>query len=168
MKAAAMIALLAGTATMGLAGDLKEKTEVTAFGGGAWFSDGVGNKPIYGGSAGYGVTSKTLVYAEFSHSPLETGGPVGAHFIDAQGGIKQTLFTSDRVEPYALAGLGYGRFFVTGISGINSNYFGINVGGGARIFAGQRWGFQPEVRYAKYFDNGPHAVRYTGGIFFQW
>ena len=160
--------LLAGTAALGLAGDLSGKGEVNVFGGGMWFSDGIGNKPYYGAAVGGGVTSKTLLFGEFTHSPLETGGPVGVHLIDFQGGVKQNLITSDRVEPYITLAAGYGRFFLTGVEGITSNHFGLHGGLGARIYASPRWGIQPEVKYSKYFNDGGHTVRYGGGIFFQW
>ena len=173
MRNLAILLLLATTATVGLAGDLKGKGEVAGFGGGVWISeDDIGTKKFVGGSVGGGVTSTTLVYGEFAFIPVINEGGFKARVYDFQGGIKQNLMTSDKVEPYVILGAGMGRLSVTGpgTSGESESAFAIHLGAGVRLYASPKWGIQPEFKYGRYFFNGDgvNVARFGAGVFFQW
>jgi len=141
-----------------VAGELNGKAEVSLFGGGLHFNNG-GNHGIYGANIGYGVSKRTTLYGEVSHAPLNGG----VDLVDFNGGFKYSLVNSAKFEPYVLVGVGANR------AGGNSD-FGLHVGGGSRIFVKSNWGVQPEIRWTRYFNDfsDSNAVRYTGGIFFQW
>lgn len=157
MKRAILSIAIAMSVSTVWAGDLSQKTELNLFGGGIKFKDG-GNHGIYGVNLGYGVSSRATIYGEFSHTPTS-----GSDLYDFHGGVKYSLVSSDKVEPYALVGFGAGR--TTG-----STNAGLHLGGGARVYVNSNWGIVPEVRYTHYFSDfsDAKAVRYTGGIFFQW
>jgi hypothetical protein len=139
------------------AGDLNDKVEASFFAGGLKINNG-GNHGIYGGNIGVGISPKATLYGEISHSPLG-----GADLVDFNGGIKYSILNRNKVEPYVLVGIGANR--VAGTSD-----FGLHAGGGARYYVRSNWGFQPEIRWTRYFHDfsDTNAVRYTGGIFFQW
>lgn len=140
------------------AGDLSGKAEGSVFAGGLKVNNG-GNHGIYGGSIGFGISRKATIYGEFSHSPLNAG----ADLVDFHGGVKYSLTSRDKWEPYVLVGAGVNR-----VAG-NSD-FGLHVGGGTRYYVGSNWGVQPEIRWTRYFNDfsDTNTIRYTGGIFFQW
>jgi hypothetical protein len=146
------------------AGDLTGKYEVSAFGGTA--NRGSGNDGNFGGNFGYGLTGKTMVFAEF------TRNVGGFRYMDVHGGLKQILMTRGRFEPYVLGGLGIVRMPVfAGPFAGHTTYVSVNAGFGARFYIGQRWGVQPEFRWMRFLQNAVSDVnllRTTGGIFLQW
>ena len=158
MKKAILSILFSVCAPVLWAGDLSQQVEVSAFVGGLKINNG-GNHGIYGGNIGFGINKKATVYGEVSHSPLNGG----ADLVDFNGGVRYSLLNRDKFEPYVLVGIGANR-----VAG-NSD-FGLHVGGGTRIYVGKNWGIQPELRWTRYFHDfsDTNAVRYTGGIFYQW
>lgn len=140
------------------AGDLSNKLEAAIFAGGLKVNNG-DNHGIYGANIGVGVHKKATVYGEFSHAPLNAGYDL----VDFHGGVKYSLMERDKWEPYVLVGAGAAR------SAGNTD-FGLHIGGGTRYYFRSNWGFQPEIRWTRYFHDfsDTNAVRYTGGIFFQW
>ena len=140
-----------------MAGDLTKKAEASFFAGGLKINNG-GNHGIYGANIGYGINRKATVFGEFSHSPLGS-----SDLVDFNGGVKYSLLSRDKWEPYVLVAAGVNR-----VAG-NSD-FGLHIGGGTRYYVGKNWGVQPELRWTRYFHDfsDTNAIRYTGGIFFQW
>jgi hypothetical protein len=90
--------------------------------------------------------------------------PVSANFtvnlLDFSGGVQYHLAgTGTRLRPYVAGGLGALRTSVTGSGATlpaalteSVNDFSINGGGGIRIYAGKRWGFQPDARVVRIPD----------------
>ncbi|MEO5923251.1 MAG: hypothetical protein ABIR70_05420 [Bryobacteraceae bacterium] len=158
MKKAILSILFSICASTLVAGDLSNKAEASFFAGGLKINNG-GNHGIYGANIGFGISPKATIYGEISHAPLNGG----ADLVDFNGGVKFTLLSKDKWEPYVLVGVGGNR-----VAG-NSD-FGFHFGGGSRYFVGKNWGVQPEIRWTRYFHNGSdtNAIRYTGGLFFQW
>ena len=154
--------LLALCATTLWAGDLTRRAELTGFGGGLHIFDG-GDHGVYGGSLGYGVTSRAQVFAEVSHAPLQGN----VNLVDFQGGVKYSLVTHDMFEPYAMAAIGAGHFSNPVVS---STGFGLSAGFGTRVYVRSNWGVVPDIRWSRYFFDGPdtNTFRYTVGAFFQW
>jgi hypothetical protein len=150
------------------AGDLTGKYEVLAFGGVTnRVPTGSGADGTFGGNFGYGLTSKTVLFGEVASSAG------GYDYVDVHGGLRQTLLTRGRLEPYVLGGIGMAHatslFSIAGSSSTNS--LSVNAGFGARIYLSPRWGVQPEFRWMHFFQgdrNDPDLLRFTGGIFFQW
>jgi len=164
------------------AGDLKGTGEVDAFGGGVDLSQGGGNHGLFGFSGGYGIASMAQIFGEYSYAPTGSGGGYTSHLNDFQGGVKVSR-QSDKIEPYALLGLGVGHFTASSSSVVIGGYtfsgssasstnFGLHLGGGARIYLGsKKWGIAPEIRWGRYFSSNSGSLnvfRYTGGIFYQW
>jgi len=150
------------------AGDLKGVGEFSGFGGGISITDGGGNHALGGGSVGFGVASRALVYGEYSYS--EVGQLATVRLNDFQGGLKFSLLKSNTIEPYALLGLGGARFSLANAPRINDWDLGLHAGIGGRFYVNRHWGISPEIRWGRYFDDAgdTNFVRYTGGIFFQW
>lgn len=157
MKKALLSILLSALTPTLFAGDLTGKAEASFFAGGLKINNG-GNHGIYGANIGVGVSPKATIFGEFSHSPLGS-----ADLVDFNGGVKYSLMNRDKFEPYVLVAAGANR-----VAG-NSD-FGLHIGGGTRYFFRSNWGFQPEIRWTRYFNDfsDTNAIRYTGGIFFQW
>jgi hypothetical protein len=144
------------------AGDLTRRAEIAGFGGGIHVFD-AGDHGVYGGLIGYGVNRRAEVFAEGSHAPLQGS----LNLADFQGGVKYTLIPRDIFEPYATAALGLGHFS----SPVSSNTgFGLSAGLGARVYVRSTWGVVPDIRWTRYFFDGPDTstFRYTAGVFFQW
>jgi hypothetical protein len=160
-KTVCAIALAMTAATLS-AGDLERQAEIAGFAGGLHIFDGGGDHGVYGGYLGYGVSSPALVFFEASHSPLD-----GGDLLDFNAGVKFSLLQRDMFEPYALVALGGGHFSAGSFS---ETRFGVHAGFGTRVYVGRSWGIQPEVRWARYFFDGPdvNTFRYTGGVFYQW
>ncbi len=143
------------------AGDLDHKMEAYAFGADMLVTNH-GDHATYGGNLGFGIDRRTTVFGEVSHAHFGGGG----NLIDFNGGVKYTLLSSSRFEPYVLGAMGGVRSDV-----FSSRYhFGVHAGGGARMYVGKCWGIQPEVRWTRYSNYLPGAniVRFSGGLFLQW
>lgn len=103
---------------------------------------------------------------------------------DFSGGVHVNLRRSDsKVAPYVLGTLGAGRasadgsFSVKTGTTLNQTHvdasqtaLGTGAGIGLRAYVGKNWGFQPELRYTRYFfeDAGLNNVRFTVGLFYRF
>lgn len=103
---------------------------------------------------------------------------------DFSGGVHANLRRKDaKVAPYVLGTLGAGRASADGSFSIRTGTtlnqtqvdasqtaLGIGTGIGLRAYVGQNWGFQPELRYTRYFfeDAGLNNVRFTVGLFYRF
>jgi opacity protein-like surface antigen len=158
------LALFASTmlAPAAFADDLAGKTELNIFGGFNHFDNNGGNHGLYGVNVGRGVAKHVTLFGEFAHTPYE-----GVNLFDYMGGVKLNLGNSEKVTPYALAGIGAGTF--DSDFGSNTN-FALHLGGGVRFYVSDHWGVVPEVRWVRHFNdfNDTNTVRVTGGVFFQW
>jgi hypothetical protein len=155
-----LLAALGGAALHG--GDLTRRAEIAGFGGGLHIFD-AGDHGVYGGLLGYGLTRRAQVFAEASHAPLQGS----LDLVDFQAGAKYSLSSHDIFEPYAAAAIGAGHFS----NPVASNTgFGLSAGFGARVYLRPRWGVAPDIRWTRYFFDGPDTIifRYTAGVFFQW
>lgn len=158
MLRAALVVLL--TSLPAFAGDLADKYEMSVFGGVASRVPSSGADGTFGGNFGYGLNSRTVLFVEAANNAG------GFDYVDVHAGLKRTLLTRGRFEPYVLGGLGVAH--ANPIFG-SSNGLSLNAGFGARVYLGQRWGVQPEFRWMHFFDrNDVNLLRTTGGIFFQW
>jgi opacity protein-like surface antigen len=124
----------------------------------------------------FGVSPRVIAAIEFGYL---TGGEdfsgfgvdIDTHAI-AVNANAHYLFASnnERLTPYALGGLGYLRFSASASAGAFSAdasdaTFGVNVGGGLRWKAGERWGVRPEV---KIFIADGTNVQFTAGVYYRF
>jgi hypothetical protein len=109
---------------------------------------------------------------------------VTGHLWDFSGGVHVNLTSGDsKAAPYVLGTLGAGRVSGEGSFSVSAgpmtNQLRIKAsdtalviggGGGLRYYVGQTWGFQPEVRYTRYFfeDAGLNNLRFTLGLFYRF
>ena len=143
---------------------------------------GIGTHGSFGASIGAAATDQVFVFGEFSYIPLG-GGSVEAFGFRAGGSAKaygfnfggQYLFPkSGSLAPYAGAGLGilhnsvkYSSSFggtSSSVSASGTDAY-LSLGGGARYYSSDRWGFKPEVML---FVGSNTYVRLGVGIFYQF
>jgi hypothetical protein len=163
------------------------KVEVAGFGGGIYLSGGAGTHALVGGSGAVRIVDHLRMFGEFSYSELGSASAsdegvsatVKNKLYSIGGGADYSFGSSKRVVPYVLAAGGVGHQTVglsasvggttasANVATSNSAYVG--VGGGVRIYAGDNWGFKPEVRFQRYSgaDGGSSGV-FTVGIFYQF
>lgn len=144
---------------------------------------GIGSHGSFGGSLGVPLSDNFILAGDLSYIPMggdsvTAGGSTmnsGARAFNFNGTLQYQFKQTHAFVPYAGAGLGFlhssfdasstapgsGSFSVAGSS--TDLYF--NVGGGARYFVNERWGFRPEFMVFA----GPNTyVRLAGGIFYRF
>jgi hypothetical protein len=147
------------------------KAEVSGFAGGIAFGQGVGVRPLLGGSAGVRVTRHLRVFGEFSFATLGNitiNAPAATNRLyNAGGGVDYSFGSSAKFVPYVLgaAGLCHEVASEAGIS-VSLNCMYLGGGGGVRIYVGDHWGFKPEVRYQR--DDDGNAGVFIVGVFYQF
>jgi hypothetical protein len=139
------------------------KIEASVFGADVHVHNG-GDHSTFGGNVGFGITTRASLFGEVSHSSFG-----GGDLVDFNGGLKYTLLSRDRFEPYALVAIGADHHTSSFDPGSQSD-FGLHAGGGVRVYVGKHWGVQPEVRWTRYFHDSAdtNIVRYSGGLFIHW
>jgi hypothetical protein len=103
------------------------------------------------------------------------------------GGVHVNLTKQSKAVPYVAGGVGIGRTsgsatatttvttrtatstststYTETVEG-SGNHFRVNAGFGVKLYAGSRWGLQPEVKYYHYSgDAGSSGIRFTVGLF---
>jgi hypothetical protein len=163
------------------------KVELAGFGGLNHVTSGVGNHGIGGASIGVRVVNHLRLFGEFTYSQI---GSINASTQDVSASLKDKVYgfgagaeygfaASRRVVPYVVGAVGdahetYGLTASAGgqsasenLATFNHAYFG--GGGGVRFYAGDHWGFKPEVRYQRYTGTGGWtSIVATVGFFFQF
>jgi len=145
---------------------------------------GIGTHSSFAVNGGSAVTDRIFVSGELMYIPLgsESVSVLGvssdfsAKAIEFNVGAQYQLKRFDKITPYAGAGLGVlhtssNASVSTSFGGLNlssgssENDFYANLGGGARYYVNERWGFKPELMI---FAGSNTFVRLSGGIFFQF
>lgn len=136
-----------------LAADIAPKYEISAFGGVAKRINGTADGN-FGGN--FSAGARTMLFIEL------TGNAGGFDFLDVHAGLKQTLATKGRFQPYVLGGVGVAH--TSRALASRSNSLSVNAGFGSRVYIGRRWGIQPEFRWLHLFTefSGVNLVRTTG------
>lgn len=167
------MAVAATVATPAAAQEIQAgQTEVVGFIGGA--SDGGGT--LFGGGLQFAMSPKILIVPEFGYLTLGddfsgAGFSVDSHAFEVNGNLHYLFATQNpKVLPYVLGGIGYLRVSASasagGFSGSASDSrVGVNVGGGLRWQAGDRWGVRPEL---KIFVADGSNVQFTAGIYYKF
>jgi opacity protein-like surface antigen len=144
---------------------------------------GIGTHGVIGGSAGLAIRDRILVNGDLSYIPLGSNSldilgvrsEFSAKAVSFNIGGQYQLKHSKKMSPYIGAGVGFihssssssvttsfeGFDFSGGSSGTNA-YF--DLGGGARYYINNRWGFKPELMI---FTGHKTFARLSGGIFYQ-
>jgi hypothetical protein len=128
-----------------------------------------GNKHInFGGSAGINLSRQITILGEYTYMPMgtltDTGG-IGAaasgslSYQTVGGAARFNMRASRTVVAYGVVGFGYARQSASvslvgagvGVFPASGSLSGdyVNLGGGASIFLGKRYGLRPEFRYER-------------------
>ncbi len=148
------------------------KTEVVGFIGGV--TDGGGT--IFGGGLHLTIGSRLLFVPEFGYLTLGEDYSGAGFNVDSSAfkvnADAHYLFASRnaKVMPYALGGLGYLRVSASASSGsfsgsASDSTIGVNLGGGLRWQAGDKWGVRPEL---KIFVADGSNVQFTAGLYYRF
>ena len=147
--------LLVALAVVSLAGTASASAEVllTGFGGVAFSGATERSRGTWGGSIGFlgnvvGFEAEFATTPDFFGSSSESGAFTDNDVVTLMGNF--IVATPGHVRLYGTVGGGLmktrladpGRFF-----SIDSNDFGINVGGGVMAFFGEHFGLRGDVRY---------------------
>lgn len=170
----AFVGVLVGFSTVASAQKVTPgQTEVVGFVGGV--TDGGG--ATFGGGIQYAYDSRWLFVGELGYlagsedfQGLGVNVDSDAISVDANAHYLFPLSTNEKFTPYVLGGLGFVRASfsstVLGVSSSASNTdVGLNIGGGARWQAGDRWGVRPELKIL-IADNS--SVRFSVGLYYQF
>lgn len=148
------------------------------------FVSGIGTHVAVGGSAGAALNERVLVFGEFLYIPLGSSTTtvlgvnrgVSARAYNFDGGLQYQFRKYGSLVPYAGVGMGLlhssasisNSFSFQGFNfstGGTSNDFYVNLGGGARYYVTEQWGFRPEFTIFA----GPNTfVRIGAGVFYQF
>src|SRR5262249_31090471 len=146
-----------------------DSVQATVFGGGTHLSDHAGNHAVVGGGVGVRA-SRFLILGEFAYIPAPNlfvansgfglSADVSGQVIDFNGGFHIDLTKKSRIVPYIAAGVGAGHASVTAtlhtltsggqVFSTNATAFEANGGFGVRLYAGKRWGIEPELKVIRY------------------
>jgi opacity protein-like surface antigen len=146
----------------------------------------IGTHASLAGSAGGALTDRVFAYGELGWIPLgganatSTGGPGGGFDFNSKGriwtlmgGAQYQIAETHSFVPYAGGALGLVRQSqsvtetiggtTTRLSVSNNNLY-VGLGGGARYFVNESWGFKPEFMV---FAGDNTFLRFGIGLFFQ-
>jgi len=147
-------------------GQEAERNEVAGFAG--LLHSKEANEFVVGGDYTRDLTKLFAFETQADYSRNTQGGITTNSYLLAAG--PQLLVpTHSRVKPYLGAGAGVLHVSAGGL-GFESdsvNKFAAECGGGVRIEAGKRWGFNPEFKVIKAVDL-PVFTRATFGVFYRF
>jgi opacity protein-like surface antigen len=129
----------------------RAETYLTPFVGAAFSGDSDDSRLTYGGALGWAGEGGVLGFElEFAHTPDFFGTTaLGNNNVSTLMG-NLMLLSPGRTRIYGSGGIGLLRTRVEDVSGffeIDSNNFGLNVGGGVLLFPGESVGLRGDVRY---------------------
>jgi opacity protein-like surface antigen len=184
MQIMAAVAACLVLAASGYAQQLeKGKIETTGHVG---LAMGVGTRAAFAGTLGTAINDRVFVLGELGWIPLggtsasgQTGGSSfefdsGGKILTFMAGAQYQFNAQRSFVPYAGAGLGLvhssgeTRTTIGGSTqtiNVSSNNFYMSIGGGARYYVKDRWGFKPELMV---FAGEDSFVRLGVGMFYQF
>ena len=142
---------LLAAALLAAAPALHAETYLTPFVGAAFSGDTDDSRLTYGGALAWAGESGVLGFEiEFAHTPdfFGTTGVGNNNVTTLMANLM--LLSPGQVRIYGSGGVGLLRTRVEDVSGffeIDSNNFGLNVGGGVLLFPGESIGLRGDVRY---------------------
>jgi opacity protein-like surface antigen len=148
------------------------RTEVVGFVGRV--TDGGGT--LFGGGLQFAMSPRLLLVPEVGFLTLGqdysgVGFNVDSSAIQVSGNAHYVFASRNaKVMPYALGGIGFLRISASASAGtfsgsVSDSTIGVNIGGGLRWQAGDKWGVRPEL---KVFIADGSNVQFTGGIYYRF
>jgi len=143
-------AILATSALLAAAPAARAETYLTPFVGAAFSGDADGNPVTYGGALGWAGSGILGFEVEFAYTPDFFGkSGLGDNNVTALM-ADLMLLSPGPVRVYGSGGIGLLKTRVDDVSGffsIDSNDFGIDVGGGLMAFPSEHIGLRGDIRY---------------------
>jgi len=139
-------------------------------------SGGPTSTHFFGASGGYNLTPQVTVLGEYKYDPLNfSEGGITYHDQLFGGAARYNFLSSERIVPFAVAGVGSFRMTASeGSLSVSNNGYYFNFGGGASIYLARNWGVRPEYRWERQHDDLTgmvaigHVSNLSASIFYQF